>query len=366
MTVESSQYTSYEKGEFISYMYTVDETDILERIKDKKVVVFGTGEFSLSVSKLLDDIAYYVDNNAVKWENGFHGRRILSPSSLLEENKDDVFIIVASMYYSDISRQLMTMGFIEEEHFISGDVLLRQKELNGYFKPFHERHAGKRAFVIGNGPSLRITDLDKLKGEITFACNKIYLAYGETDWRPTYYVAEDCMVIENNIDDIKRNVNSQKFILDNYKKEFSDADNTIFISYREFDRNNDSQRFSYDISRGVCGGYTVIYIMLQIAYYMGISEIFLLGVDYKFDIPKASGELSKNGEILLSGTSQLNHFHPDYRKKDEKWTMPRLDEQYRAFSCARKAFEKHGRKIYNASRKTALDIFETVNLDTIL
>ena len=42
-------------------------------------------------------------------------------------------------------------------------------------KSYVNCHAGKRAFVIGNGPSLRDTDLHKLAGEVTFGSNRIYL-----------------------------------------------------------------------------------------------------------------------------------------------------------------------------------------------
>lgn len=45
-----------------------------------------------------------------------------------------------------------------------------------------------RAFVVGNGPSLAQTDLDKLIGEVAFAVNNVHLAYQFTDWRPTHYV----------------------------------------------------------------------------------------------------------------------------------------------------------------------------------
>jgi hypothetical protein len=40
-------------------------------------------------------------------------------------------------------------------------------------------HKGRRAFIIGNGPSLRQTDLSKLKNEFTFGMNRIYLLFPE-------------------------------------------------------------------------------------------------------------------------------------------------------------------------------------------
>ncbi len=38
-------------------------------------------------------------------------------------------------------------------------------------------HSGKRCFIIGNGPSLKSEDLDKLRDEISFASNGIYLIF---------------------------------------------------------------------------------------------------------------------------------------------------------------------------------------------
>ena len=65
------------------------------------------------------------------------------------------------------------------------------------------RHKGQRAVVIGNGPSLQIPDLERLRDTVTFASNKIYLAYEDTDWRPTYYSVEDHLVLLNNRDRIE-------------------------------------------------------------------------------------------------------------------------------------------------------------------
>src|SRR4030095_13353193 len=70
--------------------------------------------------------------------------------------------------------------------------------------PFENRHRGARCFIIGIGPSLAMTDLDKLRSELTFAANKIYLAFDKTDWRPNYYVAEDDHMIRQNHEQIRR------------------------------------------------------------------------------------------------------------------------------------------------------------------
>ncbi len=55
-------------------------------------------------------------------------------------------------------------------------------------------HRGERCFVVGNGPSLKVDDLDKLVGEITFASHRIFLDFEQTQWWPTYYAMCDAVV----------------------------------------------------------------------------------------------------------------------------------------------------------------------------
>ena len=48
---------------------------------------------------------------------------------------------------------------------------------------FYNTKVGKRCFIIGNGPSLRIEDLERIKDD-TFAVNRIYKIFDKTFWRP--------------------------------------------------------------------------------------------------------------------------------------------------------------------------------------
>jgi len=49
-------------------------------------------------------------------------------------------------------------------------------------------HKGKRCFVLGNGPSLKQTDLSRLNGEFTICTNRIYLMLDQLGFTPSYYV----------------------------------------------------------------------------------------------------------------------------------------------------------------------------------
>ena len=236
-------------------------------------------------------------------------------------------------------------------------------------RQLRDRHRGRRAFVLGNGPSLHIADIDRLQGEITFASNKIYLAFDQTSWRPTYYSVCDVLVARNNCEVIHSldltHVHGAfvRPILgeDRGYLYIEDLPNRLDLSPPVFG-------FSKNMLSGANGGYSIIYLQLQLAYYMGIRQIYLIGVDFSFNVPasiqtQATTEL---GEQVLHSANEVNHFHPDYRKPGESWTMPKLDYQKLAFARARQALEDVGGALYNASRRTELDVLERVDFDEVL
>jgi hypothetical protein len=231
---------------------------------------------------------------------------------------------------------------------------------------FKNKHWGKRCFIIGNGPSLKIADLDQLKGEITFACNKIYLAFDQTDWRPTYYSVLDVLVAENNKDKIN-GLNLCKVFHEYVRPYMKGADDIIWLHGLPdpVGDGNQEGKFSTDALKGVYGGWTVLYPQIQLAFYMGIRTIYLIGVDFSFIVPERTGRTCASGDIL-EHQGEVNHFHPEYRKPGETWTVPLLDLQYKAFLSARKTFEANGGVIINASRKTALDVFPCADFDTVM
>jgi hypothetical protein len=67
-------------------------------------------------------------------------------------------------------------------------------------------------------------------------------------------------------------------------------------------------RFSDNISAVVYSGWTVTYAAIQVAVYMGIRDIVLVGVDGTYQPPPAS----ETGGVLTSVGSDTNHFHSDY------------------------------------------------------
>ena len=225
-------------------------------------------------------------------------------------------------------------------------------------------HAGEKCVIIGMGPSLQVADLDRFKGICTMACNKIYLAFAETDWRPDYYMVSDVLVAENNVEGIA-GIKAQKFFPEWVAHRCSGFKNINWIPVSKSSEHipGESVGFAKDLSDGIQpGGATVIYDMLQMAYHLGFSEVALVGIDFSFKLSEASGEECEQGEVLVSA-GEVNHFVKDYRKPGETWSIPKMDDQRVAFAKAVEVFHADGRSLVNASRSTKLEEVPRVDFD---
>jgi len=97
------------------------KTIVFQQVVGKKIIFFGTGS---AVKKICAHfpakVDYYVDNNQQKWGSTFEGATVYPPQQILEEDKNEIAVIVASQYFTEISNQLQAMGFKENVNFWNG------------------------------------------------------------------------------------------------------------------------------------------------------------------------------------------------------------------------------------------------------
>jgi hypothetical protein len=252
----------------------------------------------------------------------------------------------------------------------------RLRERGVYLRPndrglaaLEGRHEGETAFVLGMGPSLKVADLELLRDRLTFCCNKIFLAFGETDFRPNYYSICDLLVGENNRDRILETDfgGAQPIHSDLLKPVLGEQSGALFYRYAwDLQQRLGDPVFPESLPDGLAGGgCSVLIDQIQLAWLMGCRDIVLLGVDFSFQISDRTGEKSASGEVLKS-RGEVNHFHPDYRKPGETWTVPMMEEQRRGFDYCRRVVEGGGGRLVNASRSTKLDVLPREALETIL
>ncbi len=217
-------------------------------------------------------------------------------------------------------------------------------------KRFKDTHAGGRCFLIGNGPSLNEMDLGPLKNEITFGVNAIYLKYKDMEFEPTYYSVEDVFVAEDRAKEINRLPAPAKFFPRDLAYCLKPRPGVVYVNFR---RGHDVfPSFSHDAAEIVYWGSTVTYMNMQLAYYMGIRTVYMIGMDFNYKVPDYV-----EGADITSREDDVNHFDPNYFGKGYRWHHPRLDRVKEAFELARKEFEADGRRIVNATVGGKLELF---------
>ena len=224
-------------------------------------------------------------------------------------------------------------------------------------RPLKDIYKGQACVVIGNGPSLKVEDLTKLHelGIPTLACNRIHLIFPQTPWRPDYYFMSDEKLVkqyDDNVPDIP--VDHRLFP----KQHRGQIRNGRFYNTLCFDYEKEG-KFSLDAAKGIYPAASVTTEMIQFAYYMGFSEIYLIGVDFSYAVTQ------KVDDKTYAYQGENNYFIPGYLKPGEVADMPNVNANLLGFHAARQAIEAQGRKIQNATRGGKLEVFERVDLDML-
>ncbi len=229
---------------------------------------------------------------------------------------------------------------------------------------FRNYHLGQRAFILGNGPSLNLCDLTLLRDEITFGVNNIFLNESKMGFKPTYYVVEDTLVAEDRSKEINSYHGPKKFFGNYLDYCIQGDENTIWLNvYIRYNDYPGFPHFSRNAARIIWTGGTVSYLCMQLAYYMGIQKVYLVGFDHNYQIPTSAKPVK--GTVILSQDVDPNHFHPEYFGKGYRWNDPRTDRMEIAYRKARSIWETDDRKIYNATIGGKLDVFERVDYESL-
>lgn len=228
------------------------------------------------------------------------------------------------------------------------------RRTRGRFKEFKDKHRGQRCFIIGNGSSLRKMDLSRLKNEITFGLNRVYLLFDSIGFATTYYVAVNGYVIEQCAGDIDK-LKCTKFIRRDYARYLDSQEDTLLV------RSRSGPRFCRDVAaQGVWEGSTVTYVAMQLAYYMGFSEVILIGVDHHFTA------VGSPHAVEVSTGPDVNHFDPNYFGKGFMWQYPDLKTSEEAYELARLVYEGAGRRIIDATVGGRLTVFPKASFEDVV
>jgi len=229
-----------------------------------------------------------------------------------------------------------------------------RRESTQRLRAFKGVHQGRRAFIIGNGPSLKQTDLSKLRNEFTFGLNRIYLLFPELGFPTTYFVSINDLVIEQCAGEIAA-LPVPKFIAWHAHRHFVTFPDNMMFLYTTYT----GPGFAPDVTRRVWEGATVTNVALQLAFYMGFERVILIGVDHNF---ASKGDANKT---VVSTGDDPNHFSANYFGKGFRWQLPDLDTSEIGYRKAREAYHQAGREVLDATVGGRLTVFPKTDYNSL-
>ena len=239
--------------------------------------------------------------------------------------------------------------------YFSYKKIYKKKNYHELFNSMKNSCNKKSCFIIGNGPSLRTTDLDRLKNIDSFGMNEIHKVFSSTTWRPKYYLIMDRY--SKTSPEQLRDVDCEYVFLGDYYCRFNKVlrDDAIRV-HQHIGFNEDIFKISHDISSFVTSSPTVSFIAMQIAAYLGYKEIYLLGFDHNY-----SFEFASNGSIIRTN-SERAHFFEDDIPED---IIANVRGMQRSYECFRDYAKENRMVVKNATRGGKLQVFERVDFDSL-
>ncbi len=216
-----------------------------------------------------------------------------------------------------------------------------------------DAHRGERCFILGNGPSLKQTDVSKLRGEYTFGMNRVYLAFPEWGFATTYFVSVNDLVIEQSAQDILA-LPMPKFLAWRARRFLRPADDTIFLHTTYA-----GAKFARDARGRLWEGATVTYVALQLAFHMGFETVILIGVDHTF-----TTQGTPNTTVTSAGDDP-DHFDARYFGAGFRWQLPDLETSERAYRLAHHAYTAANRRVLDATIGGRLNVFPKVDYNSL-
>lgn len=240
--------------------------------------------------------------------------------------------------------------------------------MNENLKKYKNIHKGKRVYLIGNGPSLANTNLDLIKDEYSIGMCQISLIYEKTIWRPSYFVfassnCQDERWGKEWTESVLKAANEPKtisFVWEKYhdhldrKNKLQNVEWIKSISEKKPNSNGDYEEswWPENIEKRMDKSGTTMNLALQLANYMGFSEIIFLGTDLGYSHQKKLNE-------------DPNHFLGKYNADIPEKKVNKINNQMaNVHRLARKNIPEEV-KMYNASLSTKLDVYPRICYESL-
>lgn len=216
----------------------------------------------------------------------------------------------------------------------------------------YNAHKGKRCFIVGSANSLSRHDLSLLAGEYVFASGRSANALQTHGISPTFCVAEREDMANDNGQAVAPCDAGLKFLPASPERSTHDDKVISFpINTGIFNQNSPYYgvpRFSTDPSKVVYLGCPAVFNALQFAFFMGFTEVYIIGVETEPEVRHSQFNLGHAGAT-----------------QDSSAACPSFSQVEMGYLQAKLAFDAVGRKLYNATIGAGSGILPRADFDAL-
>lgn len=154
-------------------------------------------------------------------------------------------------------------------------------------RSLRNREAGRRLFLLANGPSILKHDLSFLREELVVSMNASTRLEEKHGFQSKYYVLSDARFLNS---PEKRPWATEKLGPDTQRIVRSDLrsiDDPDFENRTTYVRSLSRDGFSCDLAAGFHFGCTTTMLGIQLAWHLGVHEVYLLGCDLRYAAEQA-------------------------------------------------------------------------------
>ncbi|MCO6431508.1 MAG: hypothetical protein J5J00_11665 [Deltaproteobacteria bacterium] len=192
---------------------------------------------------------------------------------------------------------------------------------------FRGVHQGKRLFLLASGPSISGLNFEPLQRRLVMGLNRSFLLFPDTHYQ--------CCMDQRLFDLYPEMLKKSRYLFTLRGRPWGIQLNLL-----------GGEGFSFDLSAGIYSGYTISYMALQVAVYMGFKELVYLGLDLKHD------------------SGRTHFFGADFHSRNHEDTeFPRM---LRMLQRGAQEAAKENVKLFNCSPVSVIDGFENITYEEAL
>lgn len=258
----------------------------------------------------------------------------------------------------------------------------RARELAAANVALRDTRRGRRCFILATGPSVKRQDLRGLKDELCIGVGFFFLHADARGIDPEFHVMApnhapfDFDMIERDLRGVAAHYGPRTSVLYGHRPyEFSilnyltrdgaAADRPVgVLNYGEsayLGEENAADESLWDIAGRPFQPKTVIYCAIQLAAYLGVTEIYLIGCDHDYlqDVQRTENHFYPEAQGNPNDAGHLAQF------TTERW-FQEYYTRWRDYRLMRDYLSSRGVRIFNATDGGMLDVFPRVRLADLL